>query len=84
MSTVAKMRTTVAFLAENKTERFLRTRAIRQRLLKGEGARENTQCRGAIDCRPRIHRVAFYLAAQIRQNTARCARWRLTRSALVG
>jgi hypothetical protein len=23
------------------------------------------------------------LAAQIRQNTARCARWRLTRSALV-
>jgi hypothetical protein len=48
MSTVTKMRTTVAFLAENKTERFLRTRAIRQRLLKGEGARENTQCRGAI------------------------------------
>jgi hypothetical protein len=48
MSTVTKMRTTVAFLAENKTERFLRTRAIRQRLLEGEGARENTQCRGAI------------------------------------
>ena len=46
-------------LAENKTESLSSNSRNLSAFAKSEGARENTQCRGAIDCRPRSHRVAF-------------------------